>query len=129
VSVEPPMVTLKHRVCGTRNLAREVIAERPDASPGLAVYLRCDKATAPTAEELREKLPALADHMAEAGVELDDTPGVEVMSGPFIDEILKAWPKAQLVGASKEIQREWEWAVEWRKKHRGASHPDTPGGT
>lgn len=109
MSVEPPMIVLKRRVCSTRNAAREVIAQRPDVSPSGAVYLRCDRAEATPLESMPSKIRALYE---ERGIEPSKRLGVEVMTPSFADEILKAWPKAQLVGANKDVQESWNVAAD-----------------
>jgi hypothetical protein len=106
MSVEPSMVVLEHKVCSTRNAARGVIESRPDASPGMAVYLRCDRASAPDPSELPANIRALYE---QAGIEPSTERGVEVMTPSFAHEILKAWPKAQLVGANPEVQATFEF--------------------
>ena len=95
--VEPPMIVLLRKVYSTREQAREVIASRPDASPTMAVYLRCDKAPAAPRKLM--------------GATIGDRPGVEIITPSFAHEVLKAWPKAQLVGASEEIAEGWAVAA------------------
>jgi hypothetical protein len=108
-SVEPPMIVLTHRVCGTRNLARKLIGSRPDVSPGLAVYLRCDRAEAAKLEDMPPSIRALYE---EQGIEPSTELGVEVMTPSFADEILKTWPQAQLVGANRDVQISFDLALE-----------------
>jgi hypothetical protein len=109
VSGEPPIVVLKRKVYATRNAARVVVAGRPDISPGLSVYLRCDRAAHPKPEELPAGLRALYE---DRGIEPSTKLGVEIMTPSFADEILRAWPKAQLVGAIEDVQISFNLALD-----------------
>lgn len=103
MSIEPPMRAFEDKVCSTREQARAFVAQHPDVSPSLAVYLRCDQATdrPPVSGNLKALLEARA-------IELPDRPGVEIMTPSFAHEILKAWPKAQLVGANEDVQASFD---------------------
>lgn len=103
------MIVLEHKVCSTRTAARKLIESRPDVSPGLAVYLRCDRAEPPDPARLPPNIAALYERN---GIEPSTERGVEVMTPSFADEILKAWPKAQLVGADKNVQISFDLARE-----------------
>jgi hypothetical protein len=46
-----------------------------------------------------------------------DASAIEVASGPFLDELLKAWPAATLTGANEDVQDTWRVVLE-RHAHR-----------
>lgn len=58
MSVEPSIVTPARRICTGRDYARELIASRPDASPGMAVYVKLDKVEAVSPPFVHELLKA-----------------------------------------------------------------------
>lgn len=87
MSVEPSIVTPTRRICTGRDYARELIASRPNASPGMAVYVKLDE--------------------------------VEAVSPPFVDELLKAWPLAEPIGANGDVRLTWDFVTASRQEVRG----------
>ncbi len=80
---EPPIITLRSRVVGTRSLARQFVAEHAaEVNPALAVYIDCR--------------------------------GVEVITSPWIEEVLDAWPYATAMGANEDVSDTWAMVLTCR---------------
>lgn len=80
----------------------------------VAAFERRDGTVVGTRQSARDLIDAHPEITNEQVVTLDASE-VEVASSPFLSELLKAWPLAQLDGANDDVRATWEIVLEHRQ--------------
>lgn len=85
------------------------------AEDPVAAFERSDGTVVGTRRRARELIEAHPGITADQVVTLDASE-IEVAGSPFLSELLKAWPLAQLDGANEDVRATWEIVVEPRQE-------------